>query len=231
MKVYKQSGLIIFNQVDVFESIPLNGVTVNWNVDGQIFIRGLDTTLYKSFHYTVLQDANSNTFASLMEAIAYLLGNVVTTSSLVNIPYLEDFRIDSFTNGVTDNMNVDGSVTPQEFVFSNTKNTAITRIAIYLEGVGNFSSSTFADLPPLENGCILQVGGNTIFTVKDNVDFTILNDKENTDLLSNTRRNFSGAFDFTASQVLKANQQMKIIIQDDLSSLVRFTADVAYKEL
>lgn len=71
----------------------------------------------------------------------------------------------------SDAMNVDGSVTPVIFNYSNTPEEVIVgKIIFYIEGNMVFSSVNFAGLTALPNGVLIECAGIQLANWKDNVD-------------------------------------------------------------
>lgn len=135
-------------------------------------------------------------------------------------------------NGGSGDMNVDGSITPVIFDYSNTpEEVIIGKIVFYLENTVVFSSDNFAGITALTNGLLLEVDGATIANWKTNLDIV-----SSAPLIGGAAEVFgvgtkgiSGTWplDDTVKDIggihLPAGELFKATVRDDLSTIGTFT--------
>lgn len=148
------------------------------------------------------------------------------------------------TKGASPDMNVNGSVTPQNFDYRVPANTILrlTNVMIYLQG-GTFTWDKFGSLTALANGFKLDIlarGGNT-----SKLDFFLASDgtaKDNRDLVAVSGIHYNietkGGSDlmvvdlhlpeyFGAGGVdVGAREYVRAVVQDDLSTLTRMRVGI-----
>lgn len=139
----------------------------------------------------------------------------------------------------SNNMNVDGSSTPVEFVLSpknltNGQEWDIVRLVFTITDQSSMDFSTFGGIAALTNGAVLRISdGDTkhIFNVKTNGDFsaraydTAYADKAPAGYYGfSCRRTFGGQSKngVTIRLTSTTNDELKILIQDDLRNLDSF---------
>lgn len=167
--------------------------------------------------------------------------NVVGTTVTLDTPLDSTFPIGTYVDSAITNMNVNGSVTPQVFGLRGTGSPPgvdlaadITRIITSCETDSPVNLTLFGDLPALANGLVLRRRNGdfyNILNVKDNFeiagiqfDFNVsqaLNPAQGIDGFV-CRLTFGGQNKIGVVQRLPIGDDLEIIIQDDLTGLVRF---------
>ena len=169
--------------------------------------------------------------------------NVLSVNLLaitIDTPLDFEFPIGSFVSVGSKNMNVNGSVTPQIFGIRNPTGLGVplefdvTRIMIRALTTGTADLSKFGDIiGGLLRGVVLRrVDGEyrNIFNVKTNgdlanimYDFNIVVGVGNQQDGFNGRLTFAGQNKMGAVVRIGANEDLQMIVQDDLTSLLNFT--------
>lgn len=136
------------------------------------------------------------------------------------------------TNGGDNNMAVDGSITPVLFTTGPAQGDVLelARLIFYLESTSDFDSITFMDLAALAKGVQINVGGVEIALWKDNADITCcMYDTAGMSQYAKLGRAIAGRWTFTKgtggeSLLVKGNETVEFVIQDDLSDALIFRA-------
>ena len=173
---------------------------------------------------------------SIMKQIGAPIGNVVTIDTPLDLAY----PIGSFVTAGDDNLNVDGSITPQIFALRNTTertpiNIDITRLIFTAQTDDPISLPDFGDIAGgLLNGIVLRkVDGtfNNIFNVKSNSE--LLNIMFDFEIIQSTnpaqgqdgfigRLTFAGQDKIGVTIRIEEQSDLQLIIQDDLTQLIEF---------
>lgn len=179
-----------------------------------------DTYIFRNLNWEDVINFEDNAFGSEEEAINYLINVIhVRTIEAYNV---KDLVIQRLNNGTTDNMNVNGSVTPKNFVFSSTEDIILTRLEVFMSSTGIFGVDDFADIAAgLTNGCLLTIAGVTRGLWKNNRDVALTGAIASTDFLSNQDKNLQVVTDLRGL-FLPRNESIELLIQDDLSTLEFF---------
>lgn len=174
----------------------------------------------------------------------YMFGyavNVVGTTVTLDTPLDSTFPAGTYVDSAITNMNVNGSVTPQVFGLRGLGAPPgvdliadITRVITSCEADSPVNLTLFGNLPKLTNGLVLRRRNGdyyNIFNVKDNFelagiqyDFSVaqaINPAQGIDGFV-ARLTFSGQSKIGVVQRLPIGDDLEIIIQDDLTGLVRF---------
>ena len=160
----------------------------------------------------------------------------MNTQNWVHIDF--EYQIGDQVSAGSVNMNVDGSVTPKIFrirapdpgipVIGD-----ITRIILIMETTTAPEWNLFGDRAVLANGIVLRKTDGSyqnIFTVKDNSEFAAI--MYDLDFLDFTRfasygvkgrLTFAGQNKIGVAIRLDIGEDLELIIQDDLTSLIKFT--------
>ncbi len=143
--------------------------------------------------------------------------------------YLDDSDI-LFTyllNGGSNDMGVNGSVTPVDFNYTPPlgKQALIGRLILYMESATAFDSAMFANLSPLDNGIEIYVNDQLISTWVDNIDIvTTFYDAFGYDAFAKATRSIAGRWSFSRIHglaegiLLNSTNGMTARINDDLSA-------------
>ena len=106
----------------------------------------------------------------------------------------------------------------------------IGNIAGYLEGATAFDAEKFGNLPALTNGLIVKINGVQIALWKTNLDIAMMiNVLDAPIALAKNDRAMIGSWnlkDAFGKPILVGASGIEVIVQDDLSSLVRFNIHV-----
>lgn len=147
-----------------------------------------------------------------------------------NLPVIED-------GGSSDNMGVDGSITPVEFVTADVpvnKVLRVKRLTFYMEeATGNFNSALFLSQAALTVGVTIAIGGVVIATWKNNRDIILsvgdLGEMANM-TMGQVRNNFKGVWvlpeSFGLPSEVLEGQNVTVTINDDLSDVSYFQMTV-----
>lgn len=183
--------------------------------------------------YLSIFNVNENRF--YLANILDVATNVLTLDTPIDF----DFPVGSFVTGGNKNMNVDGSVVPVVFGVRNTDEQIgsefdITRIIIHCECDTAVDSSKFGDIVGgLTKGIVLRkVDGVTrnIFNAKTNGDLKNMMYDLDIEVASNPTQGqdgFTGRMTFGGQSKmgvvirLSQGEDLNLIIQDDLSSLLK----------
>ena len=158
----------------------------------------------------------------------------------VDTPLDFAYTVGSQVIDATTNMAVDGSITPVVFkhrlgVPSTPSDTDITRIILSCEADSAVDLNKFGDLPALTNGVVLRKVGDeyqNIFNVKTNSDITNIAYDFTVYIASNpaqgidgfaSRLTFAGQSKIGVAIRIGQDDNLEVIIQDDLTGLVRLT--------
>lgn len=164
--------------------------------------------------------------------IQSIVGNVITFNAFIDYPFTTEASV-CFAEW---NMAVDGSVTPVIFTICPPANATwdLTRIIGNITDSSAMDDGLFGGTPSLSNGVILRVSDGydkNIFIVSDNGGFTEraydarYSDKAPAGLYGfSFRRTFAGQNKNGVVIRLdgSTNDQLQLIIQDDLTDLVKF---------
>lgn len=173
---------------------------------------------------------------SFMKQLGAPVGNVITVDTPLDFAY----PIGSFATSGSDNLAVDGSVTPQIFALRNTtERTPITidgtRMIFTCLTVDPVDLSKFGDIVGgLTNGIVLRtVNGvfSNIFNAKSNAELSNL--MFNFEIVASSnpaqgqdgfigRLTFAGQNRVGVTIRIAENDDLQLIVQDDLSSLIEF---------
>lgn len=132
-------------------------------------------------------------------------------------------------NGGSNNMAVNGSITPVTFSYTSPAgfNFEAVRMMLYIEAQTAFSPDEFGDIATLANGVQINAAGSGVTNWKNNVDVVIemydfsRNAFGKSDKLLVTRWTFTR--DTNGKTLLMLDgQSFDAVIQDDLSGLVIF---------
>ena len=173
---------------------------------------------------------------SFMKQLGAPIGNVITVDTPLDFAY----PIGSFVSAGSDNLAVDGSVTPQIFALRNTTTRTpitidITRLIFTAQTDDTVTLPKFGDIiGGLTNGIVLRsVNGiqSNIFNAKTNgelanlmFDFDVItkaNPAQGQDGFLG-RLTFAGQNKIGVTIRIAENDDLQLIVQDDLSSLVEF---------
>lgn len=220
-------------------SLTLNHFVVDNGVDAkyyfksngyQIHIKEGRITIYdRSNHGTInvvknldwqdIRDFEGNSFLNETDARRYLINCI--HQATVDHYNVKDLEIVRLMNAGNSNMNVNGSVTPVEFVYSSPQDLILTRLEVFIGKDAIFTTDNFADLPELVNGCLFTLAGVPRALWKTNRDVALSGQIASTDFLSNQNRNLLVYTDLRGL-FLPRNEEIKLLIQDDLSTLQFF---------
>lgn len=161
--------------------------------------------------------------------------NTVTLDTPINFPFIPEYTLVLRSTG---DMNIDGSSTPVIFGITNinTVSVKIIRLIFHMTDATAMDDGRFGGLPALTRGIVFrkrQANGNytNYWNVKSNGRFA--------ELTFSTRyadRAPAGVYGFTSRLayggedkhgvpiVLRQNEALQLIIQDDLTGLLSFTA-------
>jgi hypothetical protein len=184
-------------------------------------------------YLTIYDQASNRVFFSTILSV-----NVLAIT--LDTPLDFEFPTGSFVSVGSTNMNVDGSVTPQIFGIRNPTGVDvplefdISRIMVRALTTGTADLSKFGDIiGGLLRGVVLRrVDGEyrNIFNLKTNGDLAnIMYDFDIVVGAGNQQDGFFGRFTFAGQSHLGAvvrvgaQEDLQVIIQDDLSSLIEFT--------
>ena len=157
-----------------------------------------------------------------------------TFSLVVHVNGLVDpaEAIDAYlTNNGSNELSVDGSVTPVEFSYNIPagKQLSLNRIMFGLEGHTSFSAELFANLPSLTNGIDLICDVVNIVNWKNNSDIKLsMYDTDAPVSFAKTDRQLNGRFtmDRAFGGKLRVVNNFKFVINDNLSTLVSFKVKI-----
>lgn len=152
----------------------------------------------------------------------------VRTHPLADVDALDagDLVVQYLLNSGSDDMGVNGAVTPVIFSYAPPANRKLVagRLLGYLEMAGNFDSVKFGDLAALANGVEIWADGKLIANWQDNVDIlTCMYDAEGYDAFAKSTKSMSLRWTFTKAaegsfKGLDVSSLFSIVIQDDLSA-------------
>lgn len=127
-------------------------------------------------------------------------------------------------NGANKNMNVVGTLlAPVIFETVIPNDMLLREFKLYLEDNSAFSNETFAAIPELANGVILKIAGVPAGLFKTNQDIVMAADEVTSHpFLENVNRHMLAKRVFDQRFFIEAGQKIEIVIQDNLSSVVRF---------
>ena len=179
---------------------------------------------------------NSAHPASYFGNILGIAGNVITMDTPLDIvfdivdnsPIMFHLHCD---------MNVDGSITPEVFSVVNGADSAVdyTRIIIHILGSSSMDDGKFGNLTALLRGCVFRkknAGGDytNYFNVKTNGEIGELaydkmyDDKAPAGVYGfSSRLTFGGQSKVGVVLRLSTNEELQLVVQDDLTGLVRFS--------
>ena len=190
------------------------------------FVDGITVTIFNS-------DAARFTFIKQLGAP---VGNVITIDTPLDFAY----PIGSFVSAGDDNIAVDGSITPQIFALRNTTERTpitidITRLIFTCLTNDGVDLSKFGDIiGGITNGIVLRKVNedfNNIFNAKTNSELANLMFDFEVAAASNPaqgqngfigRLTFSGQNKIGVTIRIAENDDLQLIVQDDLSSLLEF---------
>jgi hypothetical protein len=137
---------------------------------------------------------------------------------LSNPGLLIDYNL---TNGVTDNCNVNGSVTPVVFESIASADSVITEFKIYIEDNANFDDITFGGLPQLANGCLLFLDGVVAGIFRTNKEIALRSSSiESFTLFSSANKNMLSTRLFKPYLTLNKGASIRFVVQDNLTGLI-----------
>lgn len=173
---------------------------------------------------------------------ARVLG-IVSNTLEIDSPMTRAFAGGSNVVVKTDNLLVDGSVTPQVFAVSPEppQNGDITRVIVRMEASTVMDSGTFGPVPALTNGCVVRVklqNGDfrNIINFKSNGEFIshcfdneFLPNNGNNIRLVTERLTWAGQSKHGVTQRVDGarGEELQIVIQDDLTDLTFLTFSIA----
>lgn len=135
-------------------------------------------------------------------------------------------------DGVSTNMNVDGSVTPKVFSLTANRPLLVNRLQIYLSGQTPFSSDKFGDLAELDNGCSFRFKGGEVGLFQNNRDIVRLAERsESHPFLSNEARHLIAFTDINPDIIFYNGEKIEMIINDNLSTLSHFYFRISGRSL
>ncbi len=264
-----RSALTVTEQRLPIEISALDTIGVAVNIQDQttqslnlLFNRDLDTTtldgattLNSRFFDVLAGDGSKFTVGNLIEIAegtrfiqARVLG-IVTDTIEIDSPINNVYADLTVVTIKDDNLNVDGSVTPQVFAVSPETGQLgdVTRMILRCEGTSDMDSGTFGTLPPLTNGVVIRkklANGDfiNIMNFKTNGDF--VSQSFSHDFLPNNGngvRLFVGRITWAGQEkhgVVQrldgtTGEELQCVIQDDLTgiSLTVFTLAVQGHEV
>jgi hypothetical protein len=129
-----------------------------------------------------------------------------------------------------DNMIVNGSVTPVDFIASPPadKYWMLTRAIIYMSGSVVFSEEKFGSLTALTNGVQILVDGEEITVWKDNINIvTCMYDVKSEGMFSKVDKSMHGRWTFAKavgglSHGFKTLDNFTVRVRDNLTGLTQF---------
>lgn len=162
--------------------------------------------------------------------------NTITIDTPINNVYSPATAILSIS---TQNLNVNGSVTPQVFSVQpvDAQKGDIVSVSFSIEDNANMDFETFGALPALTNGCVLRIKKSdgyyrNIYNFKTNQDLTVASY-----LHEFFENNGGGVRGFTSRMIFGGQDQhgvvirldaalgeeLQMVVQDDLTGLLKFT--------
>jgi len=162
--------------------------------------------------------------------------NTATSPILLDNPLDIDLEIGDIVGIATTELGVDGSITPQTFVFRGDQanpidfTVAVTRLIITMELSSSGSLDLFGNISPLTNGIVLRtfIDGkyHNIFNAKTNrdlknygYDLEFIDQKGVTPDSVSCRITFNGDDKMGTMLQIGPGDNIELIIQDDLSAL------------
>jgi hypothetical protein len=219
--IIKASKLL--GETTLSSAVSVGDLTITVNDASSAFLGALVTI------YSVA--SNTVTFGTVLT----ISGNDITIDTPVDLPY----STGDFVSFGDTNMAVDGSVTPQVFGVRNPTGQDVdftvdfTRMLLSMTTSTEGDFSQFGNIPALTKGVVLRFKDgyySNIFNVKSNAEFAeLMYDFEFIPAKGSADAGVSGRFTFQklGSVIrLKPFEDLEFVIQDDLSSLVKFNATV-----
>lgn len=136
-----------------------------------------------------------------------------------------------FKNLTVDNMNVNGSVTPQVFTASVPAGYKFIayRVLFYIEGATAFDSILFGNLPKLTNGILFELDEAQV-VFQDNLDIVLRTHRFfGVEAFSKLTRQINGAWaldEVTGGDGIILQGSPTITIRDNLSTLTIFKVEI-----
>lgn len=136
-----------------------------------------------------------------------------------------------FSNATIDNMNVNGSVTPQIFTATVPEGFKFIahRVLFYVEGATAFDSILFGNLPKLANGVLFSLDDAAV-VFQDNLDIVLRTHRFfGVEAFSKLTRQINGAWaldEVTGGDGILLNSSPTITIRDNLSTLSIFKVEI-----
>jgi hypothetical protein len=136
-----------------------------------------------------------------------------------------------FMNVTNDNMNVNGSVTPQVFTAAVPAGKRLIgyRVLFYIEGSTAFDSILFGNLPKLTNGVLFSLDAASV-VFQDNLDILLRAHRVfGVEAFSKLTRQINGAWaldDVTGGDGIFLANSPTITIRDNLSTLTLFKVEI-----
>lgn len=169
------TGILDLHFVQFITSLVLAADTIT-NTNTITVESGHGLTTADAGIHIALFNTPTNTFVS-MELVS-VLGDVITLDSPLNQVYTVGVStVAAFLN----NMNVDGSITPQIFTVTSRPGISGNMVAIsmQLRDTVPMDFGTFGGLPPLTNGCVLRINNGdgtyrNLYNFKSNGDVILM---------------------------------------------------------
>lgn len=217
--------------VPFHDTAATTALTASVAIDGMIFSVVSATGFTVGEYLTVYNEAGGRWYQGRIISISAL---DITVDTPIDFPYQSG---DSISAGST-HLNVDGSVTPQVFSIRAPDPGIpivgdITRLIFILETATDPDWPDFGDLAALTNGIVLRKTDGTyhnIFNIKSNAEIAaIMYDFEKIDKIAQLgtyglkgRLTFGGQNKIGVVVRLDIDEDLELIIQDDLTSLLDF---------